>query len=86
MNEILAWASLGIFGIIVMSKIPGLEHFVKPIIDLIFTGIKFIFENAGNWFIWAFKLLLGSHLEVFRHLTQAETDLDPSHEVRSKGK
>lgn len=86
MNEILVWLSVFVFGIIILSKIPGLEHFVKPIIDLLFTGLKFGIENSANWFIWLFKLLLGSHIELFKHFTLSNDALDISAAVRKDDK
>lgn len=86
MNEIFFWAGISIVVIMVMSKIPGLEHFVKPIIDLLFTFIKFVAENGTNWAIWLFKNLFGSHLELAKHLTMSPEALDPSQAVRSKEK
>jgi hypothetical protein len=86
MNEIFMWSGVFIVALIVMSKIPGLEHFVKPIIDLLFTGIKFVAENGMNWFIWLIKNLMSSHVELVRHLILSPGAIDPSQEVRSKEK
>ncbi len=86
MNEIFMWSGVGVLCIIVMSKIPGLEHFVKPIIDLIFTFVKFVAENGTNWSIWMMKNLFGSHFEMVKHLVLPPEALDPSAEVRSKEK
>lgn len=86
MNEILMWGAVGIVAIMVMSKIPGLEHFVKPIIDLLFTFIKFVAENGANWTIWLFKNLFSSHIELLKHLVLSPEALDPSQEVRNKEK
>jgi hypothetical protein len=86
MNEIMFWGACGIVAIMVMSKIPGLEHFVKPIIDLVFTFIKFVAENGTNWVIWSFKNLWGSHFEVIRHLLLPAEAIDPSQAVRDKEK
>jgi hypothetical protein len=67
-----------------MSKIPGLEHLVKPCIDLIFTGIKVGGANGSYWLVWLFKLLLSSHLDFARHLIFSAEAIDPSLEIRNK--
>jgi hypothetical protein len=86
MSTIFMIVAIGIVAIIVMSKIPGVEHFVKPIIDLIFSLVKFVAENGTNWLIWLVKNLLSSHIEVIRHMLLSPEQLDPSAEVRSKEK
>lgn len=78
MNTILFIASIVILGLVVLSKIPGLEHTVRPIIDLVFTAIKAIFENLFSWGIWLFKLLWSAHIETLENLFKAAEDIDPS--------
>ena len=82
MNTIAFIAALSILGLVVLAKIPGLEHTVRPAIDLVFSGIKVIFENAGSWTIWLLKVLIGAHVEVIKHLALPAESLDPSYEVR----
>lgn len=84
MNTILFIAAGVVLGIIVLSKIPGLEHTVKPIIDLLFTGLKVAIENAVSWSIWLFKVLWASHLEVVQHLLLSAEAIDPSLEMKKK--
>ncbi|MDO8417785.1 MAG: hypothetical protein Q7S87_16415 [Agitococcus sp.] len=67
-----------VLALIILSKIPGLEHTVKPLIDLLFTGIKFAIENAFSWTIWLFKLLWAAHLDVITHLVLSDEAIDPS--------
>lgn len=71
-----------LLGLVVLAKIPGLEHLVRPIIDLVFSFIKFVGENCFSWAIWLFKLLWGSHLELIQHLMLAAEDIDPSVALR----
>ena len=84
MNTILFWGAIGLVVLIIASKIPGVELLVKPIIDLIFSFIKVIFENSHLWFIWLFKLLWNSHSELIKNLTSSAEDLDPSIAVKSR--
>lgn len=82
MNTI-AFVTAGvILVLILLAKIPGLEHTVRPFIDLLFTALKAVLENAISWSIWVFKLLLASHVEVGRHLIFSAEALDPSVEIR----
>lgn len=67
-----------ILGIVVMSKVPGLEHFVKPIIDLLFTFIKFLSGNMLAWGMFFLKMFLNSHIDLFQHMIFSASKIDPS--------
>jgi small basic protein len=82
MNTLAFIAAAIVLGLVVLAKIPGLEHTVRPAIDLVFTGLKAVLENSVSWSIWLFKMLLASHIEVIRHLVMSAESLDPSHEIR----
>lgn len=84
MNTIAFIAAGIILGLVILAKIPGLEHTVRPAIDLVFTAIKAVLENAVSWTIWLTKLLLAAHSEVIRHLLFSAESLDPSHEIRKQ--
>lgn len=84
MNTIAFIAASILLSLVVLAKIPGLEHTVRPVIDLVFTGIKAVLENLISWSIWLFKLLMASHIEVFKHLVLSAEALDPSHEIRKQ--
>ena len=84
MNTIAFVAAAIVLGLIVLAKIPGLEHTVRPTIDLVFTGFKVIVENLFSWSIWLFKLLWGAHLEIVQHLCLAPEQIDPSVEMKKK--
>ncbi len=78
MSTILFFIACGVLVLIVMSKLPGLEHFVKPIVGLLFTILQGVLENLWAWAIFLFKTLLYSHLDFFRHLILHEDSIDPS--------
>lgn len=67
-----------------MSKIPGLEHLVKPIVDLLFTIFKAIGENGVAWTIFVIKVVWFSHVELFRNLTLSAEQIDPTSKIREK--
>ena len=84
MNTIGFIAAAVVLGLIVLAKIPGLEHTVRPFIDLLFTGLKVFLENLVSWSIWLFKLLWGAHMELLQHLTLSPEQIDPSVEMKKK--
>ncbi|MBC8738528.1 hypothetical protein F6X40_17350 [Paraburkholderia sp. UCT31] len=71
-----------ILGLVIMSKIPGLEHFVKPTIDLLFTFIKFLCANASAWAVYFFKMFVDSHLDLLKHLSLSADAIDPSMKMK----
>lgn len=86
MNTIAFIAAGVLLGLVILSKIPGLEHLVRPIIDIVFSLLRVLVENAYSWFIWISKRLLSAHVELFRNLVLPPEDLDPSQAVRNKEK
>lgn len=82
MNTILFITAGVVLGLVVLAKIPGLEHTVRPIIDLFFSAVKVVAENAVSWSIWCFKILWGAHFEVVKHLMLSAEAIDPSYEMR----
>lgn len=83
MNTIAFIAAGVILVIIILAKIPGLEHAVRPLIGLVFTALQSALESSVFWSIWMFKLLLGAHYELFQHLIFPAEALDPSVAVRA---
>jgi hypothetical protein len=71
-----------VLAVVIMSRIPGLEHFVKPIVGLLFTILQAVLENAWAWGMFLWKTLWYSHLDVLKHLVLSEDAIDPS--VRMK--
>ena len=78
MGTIFFFTACGVLVVVLMSKIPGLEHFVKPIIGLLFDLLKASAENLWAWGIYLFKTLWYSHLDLLKHLTLSEKSIDPS--------
>jgi hypothetical protein len=82
MNTILFISACVILGLVVLAKIPGLEHTVRPLIDLVFTAIKAILENLVSWLIWLFKVLWEAHLDLLKNLVLPAEAIDPSLAVK----
>lgn len=78
MSTIIFVLATSILCIVVMSKVPGLEHFVKPIIDLLFTFIKFLSSNMLAWGLFFVKMFLNSHVDLLQHLVMPASSIDPS--------
>ena len=84
MSTIFFIIACGVLGIVIMSRIPGLEHFAKPIVGLLFTFLQAALENLWAWGIYLFKTLLYSHIELLKHLTLDEDSLDPSVKMKKE--
>ena len=84
MSTIFFIIACGVLVLIVMSRIPGLEHFVKPVVGLLFTLLQWSVENLWAWGIFLFKTLVSSHLELVRHLLLDEDTLDPSMKMKKE--
>lgn len=82
MNTLFFYAAIVVLALVVLAKIPGLEHFVRPTVQLLFDGLKFVVEHFTSWVVWLFKTVFRSHVWVLRNLVQSAKDLDPTHEVR----
>ena len=85
MNTIALVLVLALAAIILISKIPGLEHFTRPTVDLVVTTIKVIAATLVAWSLYLFKAVWSAHLTLLAHLTKSADEIDPSYKVR-KGK
>lgn len=74
---------LALVALIVLSRIPGLEYLVKPLVDLFFSFVKFCAEHGTSWLIYFTKVLVSSHIELIRHLLLPAEAIDPSQAVRN---
>lgn len=82
MNTIALILVLALVGIIIISKIPGLEHFTRPTVDLLVTTIKVVAATLVSWGLYVFKAVWSAHLTVFAHLTQTADEIDPTLKAR----
>lgn len=78
MDMIFFWAAAVIVIVLIASKLPGLEHFVKPFIDLLFYLLKAVLGGINSWSIWGVKALWKAHVDVFRNLTMTADAIDPT--------
>ena len=68
--------------LVVLSFIPGLNHFVKPMVDLMFSLLKSLLEHGYSWFIWGIKRLFQAHIELFKNFTSTKEEIDPTEKVK----
>lgn len=72
--------------IVIMSHLPGLEHFVKPIINLLFTLLQALCVNGFDWFFFVVKAVWFSHLDLLKNLMYSAETLDPTIEIKAANK
>lgn len=84
MSTILFVLSGIVLALVILAKIPGLEHTVRPLIDLIFSFIKFLAENSLSWTIWFFKLMIDAHSEVIQNLILPAEKIDPTIAIKEQ--
>lgn len=84
MSTVIFWFSMGLLGIIVLSKIPGLDHLVKPVISLMFTVIEAACSNLWAWMIFVIKTLVFSHIDLAKHLVLSSEQIDPTYGLREQ--
>lgn len=82
MNTIVFVAAAVVLVLVLLALLPGLEHSVKPMIGLFFTGVQALLENGLSWSIWGFKVLWGAHMEMLRHLLLPASSIDPTFAIR----
>ena len=82
MNTIAFIAAAVVLALVILAKLPGLEHTVKPMVGMVFTALQAILENAFSWSIWGFKVLWSAHMELFKHLLLPAASIDPSYAIR----
>lgn len=84
MSTLIFIASCFLLGLILMSKMPGLEHLIKPIVGVLFKGLETAVSLLWAWVIYLFKAVLRSHLELVKHLLWSAEAIDPSLPMREE--
>ena len=83
MSTLLFIIACGVLVLVVMSHLPGLEHFVKPIIGLAFTLLQAVIVNGFSWAFFLVKAVWFSHLDLLKNLIFSAEALDPTIEIRN---
>jgi len=66
----------------VLSKIPGLEHLVKPLVGSLFKLIEAVLGLLWSWAIHAGKALIRAHVTLIKHLILPASAIDPTDSLR----
>ena len=82
MNTLLFIVAGVVLALVASAKIPGMEHLVKPLVNMAFAGLQVAAANASYWVVWLAKLLLASHTDLVRHLLLSAEAIDPTMAVR----
>jgi hypothetical protein len=84
MSTLIFIVSCFLLGLIVLSRIPGLEHLIKPVVGVLFKGLEAALSLLWAWVIYLFKTVLRSHVEIFKHLLLPAKSIDPSLKMREE--
>ena len=71
-----------VVGAFVLSKIPGLEHLVKPLFGALFKIVEALVTMLWSWAVYAGKALLEAHITFFKHLMLPASTIDPTSDMR----
>jgi hypothetical protein len=73
-----------VLAIVIMSRLPGLEHFAKPLVGMLFTILQAVVENLWAWGVFLAKSLWYAHLDLIKHLILSEDAIDPSVKMKKE--
>lgn len=86
MSTILFILAVVVLVIVIMSHLPGLEHFVKPIINILFTLLQTIAVAGFDWAFFVVKAVWFSHLDLIKNLLSSAETLDPTLAIKAANK
>jgi hypothetical protein len=86
MSTILIWAAAGILLLVLLDKLPGIKHLIKPIIDLLTFLFTTFFGNLGAWLMWLVKTMARSHHVLSVHLIRSRDELDHTEMIERANK
>lgn len=69
---------LGALALFLLAKVPGIEHLVKPVIQIVVDLLKLVTTNAATWSIYFARGIWNAHADLFRHLTHSAGSIDPT--------
>ena len=72
--------------LIVMAKVPGVEHLVKPIIEGLSQVVKLCFVGAWVFGYWTVQRIWRAHMSVFKNTQETPQEIDPSYTARKTAK
>lgn len=82
MSTFILLAAAFIILLIILSRIPGVEHLVKPLVN----GVTWVFSTFmggfGSWLLWGIKTAVRSHTSFFMHMFSRRVSVDPAEKIR----
>ena len=81
-HPVLLILAVVVIALFVLSKIPGLEHIVKPLVGAIFKLIEAVVALLWSWAIYSGKALLQAHVTFIKHLMLPASAIDPTDSLR----
>lgn len=83
MSTFILAAAAFIILLVILSRIPGVEHLVKPLV----SGVTWVFSTfmggVGGWLLWGVKITFRSHASLLMHLFTKRIELDPAERIRA---
>ncbi len=71
-----------VIALFVLSKIPGLEHLVKPLVGAIFKMGEAVVALLWSWAVYSGRALFQAHLTFLKHLILPASAIDPTDSMR----
>ena len=66
----------GLGALVALSAMPGIKHFVQPLLEFVFWLLKLGTEHAVSWIVWLAKTAIDDHSTLIAHLTKSAEELD----------
>lgn len=76
MTSIFLYALGGLGVLVALSAMPGVKHFVEPLLEFVFFLLKIGSEHLFSWVVWVAKTTLNDHSTLISHLTKSAEELD----------
>ncbi|GAB6035395.1 hypothetical protein [Galenea microaerophila] len=82
MSTIVLWIIIAALAIIILGKLPGLDHVLKPLFESVFTLLTEIFKQAFIWVMFVIRHILVAHRDFFYHLTNPRHKILPEERIK----
>jgi len=78
MTVLFVLGGVGALALFLLSKVPGVEHLIKPLIQILIDLIKLVIGTAATWSIYFARGIVHAHTDLFKHLTRSAEAIDPT--------
>lgn len=78
MTILFVLGGIGALGLFLLARVPGIEHLIKPVIQILIDLLKLAAGNAATWSIYFGRGIWNAHTDVLRHLTHSAEAIDPT--------